>query len=75
MRIFDFGCPACGHSFEAFVRSASDAPACPQCGTCEAVRQPVLQMAVRTRNSRRGRTIDLGSNACPCAHGPGRAQR
>ncbi len=74
MRIFDFGCAGCGHTFEAFVREGDDAQVCPQCGGRETSRQPVLQ--IRTRQARRGRTIDLGSNSCPCAaHGPGHARR
>jgi putative FmdB family regulatory protein len=75
MRIFDFSCPACGHCFEDLVRTPGDAPACPQCGAEGAARKPVLQMAIRTSNTRRGRTINLASNACPCAaHGPARAR-
>jgi len=66
MRIFDFRCTGCGHIFEAFVRAQEDAHTCPQCGSTSVSRQPVTQMAIRTRNSRRGRTIDLGSNSCPC---------
>lgn len=31
MPIFDYNCPACGHSFEALVRG-NDTPVCPACG-------------------------------------------
>jgi putative FmdB family regulatory protein len=32
MPLFDFHCPACGHDFEALVRSGQT-PACPQCAS------------------------------------------
>jgi putative FmdB family regulatory protein len=66
MRIFDFCCAACGSYFEVFVRSESDGQHCPQCGSAAVERQQVTQMALRTSKTRRGRTIDLSSNACPC---------
>jgi putative FmdB family regulatory protein len=69
MRIFDFSCAACGNAFEVFVRSPDDPQQCPQCGSTEVVRHSVTQMALRTRKTRRGRTIDLSSNACPCGSG------
>lgn len=71
MRVLDFHCAACGGSFEAFLRSDSDEPQCPQCGSARTMRQPVLQMAAHTRRTRRGRVIDLSSNACPCAAAKG----
>ncbi len=67
MRIYDFGCSACGSTFEAFVRSEGDVPQCTQCGSTEVARREVAQVAIRTRKNRRGRVVDLSSNACPCA--------
>jgi putative FmdB family regulatory protein len=32
MPIYDYNCQACGHAFEALVRSGVT-PACPQCGS------------------------------------------
>ncbi|MDO8775390.1 MAG: zinc ribbon domain-containing protein [Burkholderiaceae bacterium] len=32
MPIYDYNCQACGHAFEALVRSGAT-PACPQCGS------------------------------------------
>jgi len=69
MRIFDFGCTACGGTFEAFVRSEDEPRQCPQCGSSAVARQAVTQMAIRTGKTRRGRTIDLSSNSCPCGSG------
>jgi len=66
MRIFDFSCAACGGLFEAFVRSEDAGQQCPQCGSAAVTRRPVAQMAIRTGKTRRGRTIDLSSKACPC---------
>jgi putative FmdB family regulatory protein len=71
MRLFDFRCPDCGCSFEALVRAEAEGPDCPGCGSTRPERQPVLHVAVRTRNTRRGRVIDLSSKSCPC----GRAGR
>lgn len=71
MRIFDYRCAGCGHSFEAFVRAEHEARTCPECGSPSVARQPVTQIALRT--ARRGRTIDLSSNSCPC--GGGRADQ
>jgi len=34
MPIYDYNCQACGHAFEALVRSGST-PICPQCGSTE----------------------------------------
>lgn len=31
MPMFDFHCDQCAHDFEAFVRSSSAVPQCPQC--------------------------------------------
>ena len=74
MRIFDFSCADCGAVFEAFVRSELEQHQCPQCGSAAVTRQQVTQMSIRTSKTRRGRTIDLSSNSCPCrthkyAHG------
>jgi len=66
MRIFDFGCAGCGSTFEVFLRADGDAPRCPQCGSAAVERQQVSQMAIRTGKTRRGRVVDLSSNACPC---------
>ena len=66
MRIYDFGCTACGGTFEAFVRSEGDVPPCKQCGSTDVARRQVSQVAIRTRKNRRGRVVDLSSNACPC---------
>jgi putative FmdB family regulatory protein len=66
MRIFDFKCSACGSAFEVFVRSEDDAQQCPQCGSTQVARRQVTQMGIRTSKNRRGRTIDLSSNSCPC---------
>jgi putative FmdB family regulatory protein len=76
MRIFDFSCAACAHTFEVFVQADTDPPLCPQCGSAAVARRPVTQIAIRTGKARRGRTIDLSSNSCPCGHGGGnRASR
>jgi len=66
MRIFDFSCTGCGSLFEVFVRADSEAQRCPQCGSSAVTRHQVTQMGLRTSKTRRGRTIDLSSNACPC---------
>jgi putative FmdB family regulatory protein len=34
MPIYDYNCKACGHAFEALVRS-SDTPTCPECGSTD----------------------------------------
>lgn len=34
MPIYEYACPACGHEFEALVRSSAQ-PACPACGSTE----------------------------------------
>lgn len=65
MRVFDFRCSVCGGVFEAFVNSADDQPACPQCGA-PATRQAISQIAIRTGKNRRGRVVDLSSHSCPC---------
>ena len=69
MRIFDFRCVDCGGVFELFVRSEDDAQQCPHCGSAAVARQQVSQMGLRTSKTRRGRTIDLSSNSCPCGSG------
>jgi putative FmdB family regulatory protein len=66
MRIFDFRCAACGSEFELFVRSEDEVQHCPQCGSSAVARHQVAQMGLRTSKTRRGRTIDLSSNCCPC---------
>ncbi|MBV5293378.1 MAG: zinc ribbon domain-containing protein [Curvibacter lanceolatus] len=38
MPLYDYHCPACGHRFEALVRTGST-PACPQCGSSALERQ------------------------------------
>ena len=71
MRIFDYCCAACAHTFEVFVQSDLDAPPCPRCGSSAVARQQVVQMALRTAKTRRGRVIDLSSHSCPCGHAGG----
>lgn len=74
MRVYDFKCDGCGASFEAFLRSLDEARECPQCGSSRSTLLPNLQISINTSGTRRGRVIDMSSNACPCgkAHG-GRA--
>ena len=38
MPLYDFKCPACGETFEAWA-AVDEAPACPECGQPGAVRQ------------------------------------
>ncbi len=76
MRIFDYSCTACGGHFEVFVRSEDDTQQCPQCGSSAVARHQVTQMGLRTSKTRRGRTIDMSSNSCPCGSpGPRQAER
>jgi putative FmdB family regulatory protein len=74
MRVFDFSCAACGSAFEVFVRSEADEQRCPQCGSSAVARHQVAEMGLRTSKTRRGRTIDLSSNSCPCGSA-GHAER
>ena len=66
MRVYDFRCDDCSTSFEAFVRSVDEPRECPQCGSSRSTLRPNLQVAIHTSNTRRGRVIDMSSNACPC---------
>ncbi len=72
MRISDYLCAECGHSFEVFVHSAEDSQECPRCHSSSVARKPVLQMFISTSGTRRGRMIDMSSNSCPCGCASGR---
>lgn len=76
MRVYDFKCDDCGTPYEAFLQTVDEARQCPQCGSSRSTRQPNLQISINTSGTRRGRVIDMSSNACPCgkAHG-GQAHR
>ena len=64
--IFDFLCAECGNSFEVIVRSAGESRQCPRCESSSVARQPVMEMSIRTSNTRHGRLVDMSSNSCPC---------
>ena len=64
MLIYDFRCAGCGHAFEAFVRSAAEAPACPSCSSQSVARTPATPFGVG--HTRGGRVVDLSSNLCRC---------
>ncbi len=66
MRVYDFKCDGCGTPFEAFLRSLDEARECPQCGSQRSTLLPNLQISINTSGTRRGRVIDMSSNACPC---------
>lgn len=64
--MFDYLCAECANFFEVFVRSDEESRQCPRCKSSSVARQPVMQMAIRTSNTRKGRLIDMSSNFCPC---------
>lgn len=66
MRVYDFGCEDCGTAFEAFLRSAEDPRQCPRCGSERSTQRPTLHISISTSGTRRGRVIDMSSQACPC---------
>ena len=66
MRVYDFKCDDCGTPFEAFLRSLDEVRECPQCGSPRSTLLPNLQISINTSGTRRGRVIDMSSNACPC---------
>jgi putative FmdB family regulatory protein len=39
MPLYEYTCEKCDHEFELLIRSSSDEPACPTCGTTKVVKQ------------------------------------
>ena len=39
MPIYEYRCEPCDHDFEALIRNADDAPACPKCGNRQVAKQ------------------------------------
>jgi putative FmdB family regulatory protein len=65
MPIYEYRCEPCAHSFETLVRTASDVPKCPQCGSPDLDKQFSVPASAQTGASAR-------ANALPIApQGPG----
>lgn len=65
MPIYEYRCEPCSHSFETLVRTGSDVPTCPQCGSARLDKLFSVPASAQTGTS--GRT-----NALPVApQGPG----
>jgi len=52
MPIYDFHCPACGHTFEQLVK-LNESPACPACAHAETERQFSFSAGIRTDTTAR----------------------
>lgn len=73
MPIYEYHCEPCDQTFETLVRTSSDAPRCPHCGSHDVARQLSVPAAAQTG---RGRAADLPVCGAPAApsFGCGRPQ-
>jgi putative FmdB family regulatory protein len=55
MPIHEYHCEPCVHSFESLIRSASDVPRCPKCGSLDVTKLLSVPAAAQTG----GRSSDL----------------
>jgi putative FmdB family regulatory protein len=64
MPIYEYRCEPCSHTFETLVRTSSDVPKCPKCGSPELAKQFSVPASAHTGGTGR-------SDALPIASGPG----
>lgn len=48
MPIYEYHCQPCDHTFETLIRSQSDVPHCPRCGSIELTKQFSVPAAAQT---------------------------
>ena len=48
MPLYEYHCEPCDHTFETLVRSATDAPRCPECGGIDLTNQFSVPAAAHT---------------------------
>jgi putative FmdB family regulatory protein len=65
MPIYEYACPACGASFEAYLRSWGEAVACPACGR-DGPEKRVSSFAFQASSSRQGGSCGCGRGGCGC---------
>ncbi len=66
MPIYEYQCQACGTDFEELVRSADDAPPCPECGA-EQVGRKLSVFAFKSTGSERSSASSASSSCGSCA--------
>ncbi len=71
MPIYEYRCEPCQHSFETLVRSSSDVPRCPKCGSIDLSKQFSVPAAAQT--GARGSSLPIaggeGCGAPQCCRG------
>ena len=66
MPIYEYRCEPCEQTFETLVRSESDAPRCPDCGSVEVAKQFSVPAAAQVGAGARsaGARLPIASGGC-----------
>jgi putative FmdB family regulatory protein len=59
MPIYEYRCPPCDHPFEALIRSSSDVPRCPRCGSAEVAKQFSVPAAAQVGGGPRSSSLPV----------------
>lgn len=71
MPLYEYRCEPCDHQFEALIRTASDEPRCPRCGSVEVTKELSVPAAAQA-GARGGPSLaarDAGCGRPQCGGG------
>jgi putative FmdB family regulatory protein len=72
MPIYEYRCEPCAHTFETLVRSASDMPRCPKCGTGERLtKQFSVPAAAHSESGGKASPLPIAGCGAPACCGGG----
>jgi putative FmdB family regulatory protein len=74
MPLYEYHCAPCDRTFETLIRSSSDQPHCPDCGSIEVDKQLSVPAAAQSTGGRNGALPMAQPAASPSSFGCGRPQ-